>query len=136
MEASGPNIGRGPDNPVRANQLMRVRDIADIPEQMRRRASKRVQELSVRDLEDLALKLSGVPTRNPTIDKLTFDDMQSLEDVFSGFKQAKFEQLSAQGETIGDLGDDASLRMICDYTCCCCTPCCCCAAAETEPVAH
>lgn len=119
-------------NPFRANQLMRVRDMRDIPQESRAQASPRVLELSVRDLEDLALKLSGVPTTNRVIDELTFEDMRSLEDVFQAYKASKFEALSGP-ENIGAIEE---LAKICDSTCCCCTPCCTCAAAEVDPIEH
>jgi len=132
MEAGGAE-----PNPTRVAKLMRVSEMSDIPEDAREKATRRVLALSVQDLDDLALKLQGVPRDNPTIDELTFDDMRSIEDVFSSYKEAKFERLSSQADTIGGLGkDETTLAAFCQKTCCCCTPCCCCAAAETNPVAH
>ena len=122
--------GRGP-NPTRAVQLQKVGEIGDIPAEMRERASDRVRELTVRDLEDLALKLQGVPTHNPNVDDITYEDLESLEELFQGYKGAKIERLSR----VNRLAEVTELQQICDYTCCCCTPCCCCAAADVEPFA-
>jgi hypothetical protein len=118
-------------NMTRAVQLQTIEDIRDIPEEAKDRASRRVNNLSVRDLEDLALKLQGVPIHNPKVERLTYQDLESLEELFAGYKTAKINALS-QVETLGAV---VELTNICDYTCCCCTPCCCCAAADVEPFA-
>jgi len=118
-------------NSTRAVQLQKVGEIADIPAETRRRASERVRDLSVRDLEDLALRLQGVPTHNPRVEEITYEDLQNLEELFQGYKNAKIESL----QRVSRLAEVAELEKICDYTCCCCTPCCCCAAADVEPFA-
>lgn len=118
-------------NATRAVQMQTVGDIADIPEEARDGASRRVNSLTVRDLEDLALKLQGVPITNPKVERLNFEDLESLEELFQGYKTAKINALSQ----VESLGAVVELEKICDYTCCCCTPCCCCAATDVEPFA-
>lgn len=118
-------------NATRAVQLQTVGDIQDIPEEARDRASRRVNSLTVRDLEDLALKLQGVPVTNPKVERLNYEDLETLEELFQGYKSAKINAL-AQVESLGAV---VELQKICEYTCCCCTPCCCCAAADVEPFA-
>jgi hypothetical protein len=113
---------------------MRVRDMADLPAGVKKSVSAQVLNLTVRDLEDLALTLSGVETSNAKITKLDADDFRGIEDLFQGFKSQKLEQvLQATGGTARL--DAQAISRICDYTCCCCTPCCCCAAAEADPFA-
>jgi len=120
----------GKHNPFRENKLMRVRDMRDIPEETRATATEKVAELTVRDLDDLAVKLAGVPTFNPTIDELNIEDLRSLEELFQSYRQAKLERL--QGiETVGSM---EAIEDWCEYSCCCCTPCCCCAAADVNPI--
>lgn len=129
-----PNGGTEPPrfvNATRAVQLQTVGDTADIPEQLRDAASRRVNSLTVRDLEDLALKLQGVPITNPKVERLNYEDLESLEELFQGYKLAKINALSQ----VESLGAVVELEQICDYTCCCCTPCCCCAATDVEPFA-
>lgn len=122
---------RDPTNMTKAVQMAKVREMTDIPDELRGRASKTVGDLTVRDLEDLALKLQGVTVSNKKVDRISFEDLETLEELFQGYKKAKFEKI----QSAGSLANAARLEAFCDYTCCCCTPCCCCAAADVEPFA-
>jgi hypothetical protein len=85
----------------------------------------RVAKLTVRDLNDLAAQVQGVPTSNGNIADLTIEDMQDIEGIFLEYKMNTARELASSG-----LAAASSV----DVSCCCCTPCCCCAAADTEPV--
>lgn len=126
-EEAGPqNLG----NPVRTNQSTKIKQMRDIPKDARSKATKKVGELTVRDLEDLALKFQGAPTKNSVIDKLEVTDLRALEDVFAAYKSTKAEAL----QEISSVAEIADIEAFCTETCCCCTPCCCCAAAVADPV--
>jgi hypothetical protein len=125
-EAAPKNMG----NPVRTNQSTKIKQMRDIPKEARNKAPKKVQELTVRDLEDLALKFQGAPTQNAVIDKLEVTDLQALEDVFASYKSTKAEAL----QEISSVAEIADIEAFCTESCCCCTPCCCCAAAVADPI--
>jgi len=120
------------ENPVRRNQMTKIKQMRDIPKSARDKASKKVQELAVRDLEDLALKFQGVPTQNETIDRLEVKDLRDLEDVFSSYKNTKAEAL----QEISSVAEIENIEAFCTESCCCCTPCCCCAAADADPIRY
>lgn len=95
-------------------------DLEQVPE--------KVRYLTVNDLEDFAKRMSGLPTQNSTVAKLSIEDIQGIEYLFAQEKSAILTRVAAQGAT---LAADTSV----DVSCCCCTPCCCCAATETHPFA-
>jgi hypothetical protein len=125
-EAAPQDLG----NPARSSKMTKINQMRDIPKDVRGKASKRVLELSVNDLDELALKFQGVPTQNTTIDKLNVTDLKSLEAVFAGYKNTKAEALSS----ISSVAEIEDIEAFCTETCCCCTPCCCCAAAVADPI--
>lgn len=91
------------------------------------KASPRVAELTVRDLNDLAAAFQGVEVRNPRISKLSVQDIQNIEEVFGEYKMRQLQKISTTVSRVDELAIDIS--------CCCCTPCCCCAATEVDPFA-
>ena len=103
-----------------------------------RKATPKVKQLQVKDLEDLARRFHGVEVENSKIDKLELEDFRSLEDVFQGYKQKALQQASrakpaAAPVKTTDGGGGAGGCGV--NVCCCCTPCCCCAAAAVDPFA-
>jgi hypothetical protein len=119
-------------NPFRENKLLKIADMVDIPEDLRKSAPDHIRDLTVRDLDDLAQKLMGVPTFNPNIDDVSIEDLGKLEELFKGYKDLKLDNLSGV-ESVGAIED---LEKLCDESCCCCTPCCCCAAVDVHPIEH
>jgi hypothetical protein len=118
------------ENPALAAQRRKVKDIKDLGDDNIGKASPKVRELQVSDLNDLANKFHGIPVANPRLEGLTIDDYKSLEAVFQGYKQ-QLEEKAARGEAVIP-GEE---EIFDNWSCCCCTPCCCCAAAEVDPFA-
>jgi len=116
--------------PPRRDPNQRVGEIRALEPHLRR-ATPKVRELTVADLEDLETKFKGQDPRNPKVAELSLEDLQSLEETFQGMRQdaaRRAQQEGIPGPTPEE-PDDWSI------SCCSCTPCCCCAAAEVDPFA-
>jgi hypothetical protein len=123
-----------PRRPPRAGVKTKVKQL-DLPANLASKASKRVQELTVGDLNDLASQASGLSVENTSLQGLTEEDIRSLEEVFQGAKLAAAGQVAGRpGLTGGDEGLEGEIFD--NWSCCCCTPCCCCAAADIDPFAE
>ena len=118
------------ETPAVIAQERKVADIQDLGKENLDKASPKVRELRVADLNDLARKFQGVDVANPNIQDLSVDDYRSLEDVFQGYKQHLLER--AEGGEAVIPGEE---EIFDNWSCCCCTPCCCCAAADVDPFA-
>jgi hypothetical protein len=118
------------ENPALAVEKRKVKDIEDLGSENVQKATPKVRELRVKDLNDLARRLQGVDVRNPNIDDLGVEDYQSIEEVFQGYKRQLLER-AQRGEQVVP-GEE---EIFDNWSCCCCTPCCCCAAAEVDPFA-
>jgi hypothetical protein len=122
--------------PPKAGARTKVKDL-DMPAKLAEKASPRVRELTIGDLNDLAARANGVSVQNDTLGELTADDVRSLEEVFQEAKISMASQvgsLAQQGIAEGDEGLEGELFD--NWSCCCCTPCCCCAAADVDPFAE
>jgi hypothetical protein len=98
------------------------------------KASPRVQELTVEDLNKLAQVAHGSAAPSGVITDLSADDLRSLDDAFHEARLQAADLLARR------LNDDQSLtdeeqEIFNNWSCCCCTPCCCCAAADVDPFA-
>ena len=98
-----------------------------VPDEVLKQSPK-IAELTVRDLNDLALEFSGVPSKNEVVSNLSLDDIQDIEGVFYQFKVAAGRDLVKKAGKGGKAGSV-------DVSCCCCTPCCCCAATDMSHTA-
>jgi hypothetical protein len=116
--------------PPRRDPNRRVREIRELGPHLGR-ATPKVRELTVQDLEDLETKFKGEDPGNPKVAELTLEDLQSLEEAFQGLRQDAARRAEREGlpGPIPGEPDDWTI------TCCSCTPCCCCAAAEVDPFA-
>ena len=112
-------------NLTRERQVRTIRDMNLVPAEALDK-SPQVADLTVQDLDDLALEFSGLPSRNPKVAELSLDDIQEIEAVFFDFKVAAGKELAKAGR--------ADLTSV-DVSCCCCTPCCCCAATDMSETA-
>ena len=108
----------------------KVSEITDLGDEALRRATPKVRELQVKDLNDLARRVQGVDVINPKLDDLKIEDIKSLESAFSEYKANKLKKVERGEEKIP--GEE---EIFDDWSCCCCTPCCCCAAADVDPFA-
>jgi hypothetical protein len=111
-------------------EVRKIKEIEDLGEDALRRATPKVRELRVKDLNDLARRLQGVDVMNPSLDDLQIEDLRSLEDAFQGYKQSLLEQAER-----GEVKIPGEEEIFDNWSCCCCTPCCCCAAADVDPFA-
>jgi hypothetical protein len=118
-----------------------VSEIKELGADNLRKATPKVKQLQVKDLEDLARRFHGVDVENSKIDKLQLEDFKSLEDVFQGYKHKALEQASrakparAPVKSTNGGGGTGGAGGCGVNVCCCCTPCCCCAAAAVDPFA-
>jgi hypothetical protein len=118
------------DNPALEVERRKINEVKDLGDENLRKATPKVRELRVKDLNDLARKLHGLDVRNPTVDDLSVEDYRSIEEVFQGYKQQLLER-AERGENVVP-GEE---EIFDNWSCCCCTPCCCCAAADVDPFA-
>ncbi len=112
--------------PVRRTQMRTVAEMHLVPDEVLKESPK-IAALTVRDLNDLALEFSGVPSNNELVSNLSLDDIQDIEGVFYQFKVAAGRDLIKKSPS----GKAGSV----DVSCCCCTPCCCCAATDMSHTA-
>lgn len=93
------------------------------------RATERVQELTIEDLEQLAQVADGSATATAKLQELDAEDLRSLDEAFHQAKLQAADNLAGalQGEGVADQ------EIFDGWSCCCCTPCCCCAAADVDP---
>jgi hypothetical protein len=97
------------------------------------RATPRVQELTIDDLNKLA-KVAGSTTGQASgaVAGLTADDLKSLDDAMHESRLQASDVLARRLK--GGQEVSAEEQEIFDnWSCCCCTPCCCCAAADVDP---
>jgi hypothetical protein len=131
-------MARPRTTPFAARELRKVSEIKELGAANLKRATPKVKQLQVKDLEDLARRFHGVEVENSKIDKLELEDFKSLEDVFQGYKHKALEQASrakpARAPVKSTNGGGTGGAGGCGVNvCCCCTPCCCCAAAAVDP---
>jgi hypothetical protein len=119
----------------RAEEEQKVSQMG-FPADVLRKATPKVRELTVRDLNDLASAMAGLEIYNPKVKKLQIDDLNSLEEVFKGSKDKALGRLESVGRSRANLETLAAEAVGVDVSCCCCTPCCCCAATEVNPFAE
>lgn len=105
--------------------------LTEVPDLHHAKATPRVRELDIQDLNDLATKFHGHEVDNPKVQALTLEDIQSIEEVFSGAK----EEGARRAQREGLPGPTPEEPIDWSISSCCCTPCCCCAAAEVDPFA-
>jgi hypothetical protein len=122
-----------PRKPSKAGSKTRVKQL-DMPADVAGKATAKVADLTIADLNDLAERAAGTPVDNRDLDGLTADDIRSLEEVFEGAKLAAAGQFKGLG--IAEGGEPLEGEIFDNWSCCCCTPCCCCAAAEVDPFAE
>jgi hypothetical protein len=133
-------MARQRTTPLAARELRKVSQIRELGAENLKKATPKVKQLQVKDLEDLARRFQGVEVENSKLDKLQVQDFKSLEDVFQGYKQrqlqvalkAKPAKAPVKGGGNGGGGGAGGCGI---NVCCCCTPCCCCAAASVDPFA-
>jgi hypothetical protein len=95
------------------------------------KATERVQELTVDDLNQLAqvANQSARPTGN--VAELTSEDLRSLDNAFH---EARLQAADLLARRLGGEGlSEEEEEIFNNWSCCCCTPCCCCAAADVDP---
>lgn len=109
---------------LRRSLTRRVKDLSLGPS--KQLATPRVNDLTIKDLNDLAAEFSGVQSNNPKLASLSLEDLNSIEAVFVDVK------LNVAKVTRAAAASSAGAPAV-NVSCCCCTPCCCCAAAVTEP---
>ena len=95
------------------------------------KATPRVQELTINDLENLAQVARGGGGAAGAVAELTPEDIRSLEDSFREAKLQAADALArrAKGQSLSPEEEE----IFWNWSCCCCTPCCCCAAADVDP---
>ena len=95
------------------------------------KATPRVQELTVADLNKLAQVATGSEAATGTLAELTAEDIRSLDETF---REAKVQAADALSRRLkGDTLSPEEEEIFGGWSCCCCTPCCCCAAADVDP---
>jgi hypothetical protein len=124
---SSPAVSAKTTTPTKRAQLRTVAELNLVSKETLR-GSPKIAELTVKDLNDLALEFSGVPSKNPVVSELTLEDIQDIESVFYDFKVAAGKDLIQRAGIAGRAGSV-------DVSCCCCTPCCCCAATDMSHTA-
>jgi hypothetical protein len=123
-------VGRiEPGNDLRRHLGRRLRDMS-LGGVGAAQATPRAQELTVKDLNDLAAEFSGIRTGNQGISQLSIEDLNSIEAVFFDVKMNAAR--TAREAAAAPAGEAAPIFD--DWSCCCCTPCCCCAAADIDPL--
>jgi hypothetical protein len=134
-------MARPRTTPAAARELRKVSQIKELGADNLKKATPKVKQLQVKDLEELARRFQGVDVQNSKLDKLELDDFKSLEDVFQGYKHKALEQASrakparAPVKSTNGGGGTGGAGGCGVNVCCCCTPCCCCAAAAVDPFA-
>jgi hypothetical protein len=133
-------MARPRTTPSAARELRKVSQIKELGAANLKMATPKVKQLQVKDLEDLARRFHGVDVENSKLDKLKFEDFQSLETVFQGYKQKALQDAArarpARAPVKSTNGGGSGSAGSCGVNvCCCCTPCCCCAAAAVDPFA-
>jgi hypothetical protein len=133
-------MARPRTTPTATRELRKVSQIKELGAANLKKATPKVKQLQVKDLEDLARRFHGVELENTKLDKLQFEDFKSLEDVFQGYKHKALEDAArarpARAPVKSTNGGGGSSAGSCGVNvCCCCTPCCCCAAAAVDPFA-
>ena len=89
-----------PRKPPRAGIKTTVKQL-DMPADVARKATPRVLELTVGDLNDLATQASGIPVDNGVLKKLTADDLKELVAEFRDLIRTDHEKF---GKVIRDAG--------------------------------
>ena len=107
------------------------RKVKSLNPQVFGKATPRVQELTVSDLDKLAQVATGGESATGTLAELTAEDIRSLDDAFRDAKVQAADALSRRlkGETLSPEEEE----IFWGWSCCCTTPCCCCAAADVDP---
>jgi hypothetical protein len=113
---------------LNAQLKLRIVDMG-FPEEVKRRITPEIADLTVRDLNDLASAFAGLEVHNPKVVRLRAEDIRSIDEVFADFKANAVSRLSQDAFAVGEVSVEVS--------CCCCCPCCCCccAAADVDPFA-
>lgn len=113
---------------LNAQLKLRIVDMG-FPEEVKRKITPEIADLTVRDLNDLASAFAGLEVHNPKVVRLRAKDIRSIDEVFADYKANAVSRLSEDAFAVGDLSVEIS--------CCCCCPCCCCccAAADVHPFA-
>jgi hypothetical protein len=97
-----------------------------------KKATPRVQELTIEDLQLLERVSYGSASPAGVVAELDEQDLRSLDDAFREAKDEVTRTLAKrlkQGETL----TPEEQEIFNNWSCCCCTPCCCCAAADVDP---
>jgi hypothetical protein len=135
-------MARPRTTPFAARELRKVSEIKELGADNLKKATPKVKQLQVKDLEDLERRFHGVEVENSKIDKLDLEDFKSLESVFQGYKQKALDQAGrakparAPVKSTNGGGSTGGAGGCGVNVCCCCTPCCCCAAAAVDPFAE
>jgi hypothetical protein len=95
------------------------------------KATPKVQELTVDDLNKLADVANQRAQPEGAVAQLTAEDLRSLDEAFH---EARLQAADMLARRLGGQGLSAEEEEIFNnWSCCCCTPCCCCAAADVDP---
>jgi hypothetical protein len=109
--------------------LQKVSDLGFSPAKLKK-AGTRVANLTIRDLDELAVTFAGGEIFNPKVRALDFQDLKNLEELFRDQRDAVLRAVGGMPEGLEGI---ELLKQI-SVSCCSCTPCCCCTAAtDTHP---
>lgn len=109
----------------------RGRKLKSLNPQVFGRATPRVQELTVEDLDKLAQVATSGAEPSGAVAELTAEDIRSLDDTF---QEAKVQAADALARRLrGESLSPEEEEIFWGWSCCCTTPCCCCAAADVDP---
>jgi hypothetical protein len=95
------------------------------------KATPRVQELTIDDLNKLANVANERAEPSGPIAELTAEDLRSLDEAFHEARLQAADRLARKLK--GEGLSDEEQELFDNWSCCCCTPCCCCAAADVDP---